>query len=86
MTETKTIKLTEKSKEVFDYIKANGKVSITELTTATGRGARSINANVNDLVKKGLTERDKVEVEGEDKPVTYVSLTAKGETFVQPEE
>ena len=86
MAETKTIKLTEKSKEVFDYIKANGKVSITELTTATGRGARSINANVNDLVNKDLAERCKVEVEGEDKPVTYVYLTAKGETFIQPEE
>lgn len=76
------IKLTEKSKEVFDYVKANGKVSIDELSTATGRNARSVGANVTDLAKKGLAERVKEEVEGADKPVTYVILTADGEAFV----
>lgn len=80
-----TIKLTEKSKEVFDYVKANGKVSIAELATATGRSARSVGANVTDLTKKGLAVRDKVEIEGEEKPVTYVSLTAEGEAFTPGE-
>ncbi len=75
------IKLTEKSQEVFDYVKANGKVSIEELTTATGRNARSVGANVTDLSKKGLAERVKEDVEGADKPVTYVVLTADGEAF-----
>lgn len=77
------MKLTEKSLEVFDYVKANGgRVSIEEICTATGRASRSINANVNDLAKKGLAERDKVEVEGVEKPVTYVQLTDEGKTFV----
>lgn len=82
---TEGIKLTEKSAEVFNYVKANGgRVSIDEIVNATGRTARSINANVTDLCgeKKGLCEREKVEVEGQDKPVTYVKLTPAGEAFV----
>ena len=55
------MKLTDKSNEVFEYVKGNGgRVSVEEICTATGRASRSINANVNDLVKKGLAERDKV--------------------------
>lgn len=78
------IKLTEKSTEVFEYVKNNGgKVSIEELVQATGRNARSVNANVTDLCseKKGLCVREKVEVEGQDKPVTYVVLTDAGIAF-----
>ena len=77
-------KLTEKSAEVFNYVKDNGgRVSIDELVNATGRTSRSINANVNDLVKKDLCERDKVKGEGEDaKDVTYVVLTEGGQTYV----
>ena len=63
------IKITEKSAEVFNYVKGNGgRVSVEEICEATGRAARSINANVTDLVKKGLAEREKVEVEGKEKP------------------
>ena len=44
------MKLTAKSNEVFEYIKANGgKVSIDELATALDRTTRSVNANVTDL-------------------------------------
>lgn len=77
-------KLTEKSAEVFNYVKDNGgRVSIDELVNATSRTSRSINANVNDLVKKGLCARDKVKGEGEDaKDVTYVVLTEDGQTYV----
>lgn len=75
------IKLTEKSTEVFNYVKANGKVSIPEIAEALNRGARSINANITDLTKKGLAVRTKEDVEGEDKPVTYITLTAEGEAF-----
>ena len=75
------IKLTEKSTEIFNYVKENGKVSIEELATATGRNARSVGANVTDLSKKGLAERVKEDVEGADKPVTYVVLTEAGEAF-----
>lgn len=72
-------KLTEKSYEVFDYIKnAGGKVSLPELVNALGRTDRSIGANLTDLKKKGFGEREKVEVEGEEKPVTYFALNEEG--------
>ena len=77
------MKLTEKSTQVLDYVKANGgKVSIPELAEALDRGPRSVGANVTDLTKKGLAVREKVEVEGSDKPVTYVVLTDEGANFV----
>ena len=77
------MKLTEKSTQVLDYVKANnGKVSIPELAQALDRSDRSVGANVTDLTKKGLAQREKVEVEGEDKPVTYVVLTDEGMNFV----
>ncbi|MBQ6629806.1 MAG: MarR family transcriptional regulator [Methanobrevibacter sp.] len=81
------MKLTDKSSEVFEYVKGNGgHVSVEEICSATGRAARSINANINDLVKKGLAEREKVEMEGEDKPVTYVNITEAGKSFVPSDE
>ena len=77
------MKLTTKSSEVFDYVKSNGgHVSIDEICNAIGRASRSVGANVTDLQKKGLVEREKVEVEGADKPVVYVNLTDVGATFV----
>lgn len=76
-------KLTEMSNAVFSYVKDNGgKVSINEMVEALGRNARSIGANVTDLTKKGLCVREKVEVEGEEKPVVYVVLTDEGKNFV----
>ena len=57
------MKLTAKSSEVFDYVKSNGgHVSIDEICNAIGRASRSVGANVTDLQKKGLVEREKVEV------------------------
>ena len=80
------IKLTEKSLEVFNYVKENGgRVSIEELAAGLNRTARSVNANVTDLCseKKGLAMREKVTPEGEDaKPITYVVLTEAGQAFV----
>ena len=80
------IKLTEKSLEVFNYVKENGgRVSVEELAAGLGRTARSVNANVTDLCseKKGLAMREKVTPEGEDaKPITYVVLTEAGQAFV----
>lgn len=81
------MKLTEMSNEVFNYVKENGgRVSIEELANAVGRSARSVGANVTDLSKKGLVVRDKVTVEGAEKPVTYVQITDEGKTFVPTEE
>lgn len=81
------MKLTEMSNEVFNYVKENGgRVSIDELANAVGRTTRSVGANVTDLSKKGLVVRDKVTVEGAEKPVTYVQITDEGKTFVPTEE
>lgn len=81
------MKLTTKSSEVFEYVKANGaRVSVEEICKAVDRAPRSVNANVNDLAKKGLVEREKVEVEGADKPIVYVVLTDEGKAFVPSED
>lgn len=81
------MKLTKMDSEVFDYVKTNGgHVSIDEICNAIHRETknirRSIGANVTSLQKKGLVEREKVEVEGAEKPVVYVNLTDAGATFV----
>lgn len=81
------MKLTEMSSNVFNYVKENGgRVSIGELAEALGRSERSIGANVTDLTKKGLVIRDKVEVEGQEKPVTFVQITDDGMNFVSEAE
>ena len=82
------MKLTEKSNEVYSYVKENGgKVAIDEIANATGRNVRSIGANVTDLAKKGLAVREKVAGEGEDaKDITYVVLTEEGMNFVPSED
>lgn len=81
------MKLTAMSSEVFNYVKENGgKVSIPELAKALDRTARSVGANVTDLAKKKLAVREKVTVEGEDKPITYVVLTEEGKEFVPSED
>ena len=80
-------KLTEKSMEVFEYVKnAGGRVSIPELAEALGRSERSIGANVTDLAKKEIAVRDKVDVEGAEKKVTYVVLTEEGMAWAPTED
>ena len=78
------IKLTEKSLNVFNFVKENGgRVTIEAICEGLGLAARSINANVTDLSKKNLVIRDKVAGEGEDaKDTTYVVLTDEGAAFV----
>lgn len=78
------MKLTAKSAEIFELVKnAGGRASVDELVEATGRTARSVNANVTDLCKKDLAVRDKLAVVGEDeKDITYVVLTDEGMSFV----
>lgn len=78
------MKLTEKSNEVYSYVKENGgRVAVEELCAALGRAPRSINANITDLAKKSLVVREKVTAEGEDaKDMTYVVLTDEGKAFV----
>lgn len=78
--------------EVFNYVKANGgKVAIKDIAEATGRTERSIGANVTGLAggaklkDYALVGRDKVAVDGEEKPVTYVVLTEAGKGFTPAE-
>ena len=79
------MKLTEKSNEVFAYVKQNGgRVSVDELVEALGRTARSINANVTDLTKKGLCVREKEA--GEEKEITYVHITPDADALLAAEE
>ena len=79
-----SIKLTEKSAAVFGYVRENGgRVSVDELCTALDKAPRSINANITDLVKKGLVLREKVAGDGEDaKEITYVVLTEAGHSYM----
>ena len=82
------MKLTEKSNEVFQYVKENGgRISVDELCEVLARSSRSISANVTDLKKKNLVDREKVAGEGEDaKDITYVVLTEEGKVFVPSED
>lgn len=80
--------LKENSQSIIDYLKENGgKASVTELATALDRSEKSINGTITSLGckgphAKGFVDYEKVEVEGEDKPVKYVFLTDAGKNFV----
>lgn len=75
-------KMTEKEVAVFNYVKANGgRVSIDEIAEALDRSPRSIGPNINAFVSNDLAVREKVEVEGAEKPITYVVLTDAGMNF-----
>lgn len=79
--------LKEKTQEAFDFIKAHGgRVSTAELAEGLGIATNSVTGRVNSLVKNELAYRDKVEVEGADKPVVFVQLTEAGMNFVPSEE
>ena len=75
--------LKEKTQECFDFIKAHGgRVSTAELADGLGIALNSVTGRVNSLVKNELAYREKVEVEGAEKPITYVQLTDAGMNFV----
>ena len=75
-------KMTEKELAVFNYVKeAGGEVDMEEVAKALDRSTRSIGPNVNAFVANGLAERKKVDVAGEEKPHTYIVLTAEGKAF-----
>lgn len=79
--------LKEKTLEAFNYIKEHGgRVSTAELAEGLGIPVNSVTGRVNSLVRNELAYRDKVEVEGEDKPITFVQLTDAGMNFVPSEE
>ena len=82
------MKLTEKTFEALEYLQNHGGSATTEeMKEALGcEKIASITGRVNSLVKNELAYREKVEVEGEDKPITYVHLTDAGINFVQSED
>lgn len=74
--------LKEKTLEAFEFIKDNGgRVSTADIAEGLGIAVSSVTGRVNSLVKNGLAVREKVEVEGSDKPVTYVQLTDEGMAY-----
>ena len=81
-------KLTDKTFEALEYLQQHGgRATTEEMKVALGcEKIASITGRVNSLVNHELAIREKVEVEGEDKPLTYVQLTDAGMNFVQPEE
>lgn len=80
-------KLSENSKLVYNYVKANGANDITaaDIAEGTGLAVRSVNGIVTSAFqRKGLMERIEAEVELEDgshKKVKFIKLTAEGEAF-----
>lgn len=77
------MKLTEKSMEVLDFVRAHdGSALVPDIAAGVGRTERSVNANINDLVKKGLATR--VKEEGAEKATCV--LTEEGTSFVPSEE
>lgn len=80
------MKLTERQTAVINYLQENGRVSIEELCTALDTDTKHLNPVITTLgVKgekaKGLCDYEKVDVEGEDKPVKYVFLTDAGKAY-----
>lgn len=76
------MKIPEKSKEVFMYLKENGgEASAPELAEALDRAPRSISTSLTYLAGKDLLVREKRE-EGEE-VVLYATLTEFGQT-VEP--
>jgi len=82
------MKLSEKTYEALTYLQAhNGRATTEEMRVALEcEKIASITGRVNSLVKNELAYREKVAVEGEDKPLTYVQLTDAGMNFVQSED
>ena len=81
-------KLTEKTFEALECLQGHGgRATTVEMMSALGcEKIASITGRVNSLVKNKLAYREKVAVEGEDKPLTYVQLTDAGMNFVQDAE
>ena len=81
-------KLTEKTFEALEYLQGHGgRATTVEMMNALGcEKIASITGRVNSLVKNELAYREKVNVEGEYKPLTYVQLTDAGMNFVQDAE
>ena len=81
-------KLTDMTFEALEYLQAHGgRATTEEMRVALNcEKIASITGRVNSLVNHELAVREKVEVPGEEKPLTYVQLTDAGMNFVQGDE
>lgn len=80
------MKLTDKQAAVVNYLQANGRVTMDELCNALGSDAKHLTPVITTLGTKGerakgLCDYEKVEVEGEEKPVKYIFLTDAGMAY-----
>lgn len=85
------IKLTEKQTAVYNYLKENGRVTMDELCNALSTPEITFTPkNLNPVITtlgckgekaKGLVDYEKIDVEGQDKPVKYVFLTEAGMAY-----
>jgi DNA-binding MarR family transcriptional regulator len=78
--------MTDNSRKIFDYLKANygAKLTGNDIKDALGVSISAVTGSVNGLVKKGHAVRNEVTVVGADnKPaiVKYITLTDAGLDF-----
>lgn len=79
--------LSENSRKVFDYVKANDgeKFTAQDIADATGLPVKSVNGTVTSAFqRKNLMERTPAEIElpdGRHKAVKFISLTDAGRAF-----
>jgi hypothetical protein len=74
------------ARTVFDYVKAAGDKNITaaDIANGTGLAPKTVNGVVTSAFqRKGLMERipATVEIDGEQKAVKFIKLTAEGKAF-----
>lgn len=74
--------MTENSRKVYDFLKANNGVKMTgqEIAAELGVTINAVTGSVNGLVKKGYATRTEETAEVDGKPETkkYIALTAEG--------
>lgn len=78
--------ITENSKTVLDYLKANDGKDLTAkaIAEATGLNSRQVNGVVTAFAKKGMMERIEAEIEnaeGTHDKVKFIRLTDEGRAF-----
>lgn len=78
--------MTENSRKVFDFLKANygEKLVHSQIAEALGVSSATVTGSVNGLVKKGYAVRNEETTMGEDGKATtvkYISLTDAGYAF-----
>lgn len=78
--------MTENSRKIFDFLKANYGEELTgnDIKDALGVSISAVTGTVNGLVKKGYAVRNEVTITGADKKpaiVKYITLTEAGLDF-----